>query len=153
MSNRGDWYQGYYDVVNKEKYLGTTPPSFRSSWEKKMCNFFDLGENTIRWGFECITIPYMFDLDGRVHKYITDFYAEIKDNNGDIKRYIFEIKPLKQCSKPIPPKINNQKAMKRFMYESKQYVMNQNKWKAVTAYCKNKNIEFKVLTEKEIFNT
>jgi hypothetical protein len=151
MKDKNGWYSGYYQIVNKEKYIGTKPPMYRSSWEARVCKFLDENVNVIRWGFEVITIPYKFDIDGRVHNYITDFYAEIKDKQGKITKYILEIKPQKQTVKPIPPKINNGKAMKRYMYEARQYVMNQNKWQAVTSYCNSSGITFKILTESNIF--
>ena len=158
--------QGIYKVVNREKYLGTTSsttnnnrtfthsmndPVYRSSWEQRLMAMLDNNANIIRWGFENIIIPYM-NFDGKQHRYIMDFYCEIfQGKDKPIKKLLIEVKPLQQTQPPKKPKINNRKAMNRFMYESKTYVTNQNKWKATKQFCKKNNMEFKIMTEKDLF--
>ena len=37
-----------------------------------------------------------------------------------------------------------------YIYECKTYAVNQAKWKAADEWCKDKRIEFKIITEKEL---
>lgn len=148
----GNWKSGIYVVQNREKYIGRCNPKYRSSWESRMFTFMDLNKNIIRWGAEIVEIPYVFQLDGRVHKYITDIYCEVKNKQGVIDKYILEIKPQKQTKEPVPPKIKNMKALKRYNYERYTYVKNHDKWKAAKIFCDRKNIKFEIITEKKVFS-
>jgi len=158
--------QGIYNVVNRDKYLGTTSsiennnrtftltmndPIYRSSWEQRLMAMLDKNANVLRWGFENVIVPYI-NYDGKQHRYIMDFYCEIfQGKDTPTKKMLIEVKPFQQTQKPIRPKNNNRKAMNRFMYESKTYITNQNKWKATKLFCKKNNMEFKVMTEKDLF--
>ena len=118
----------------------------RSSWEAKFCNYCDLNENIIEWGSEEFWIPYQSPLDNRVHRYFPDFIIKIKENTGNIKTYVIEVKPRKQTRPPIKRK----KVSKIFIRESTVYAVNQAKWEAANAWCKDRKIEFKIITEKEL---
>jgi hypothetical protein len=39
---------------------------------------------------------------------------------------------------------------KGFLYEAKTYAVNQAKWKAADEWCKDRRLEFKVITEDEL---
>jgi hypothetical protein len=39
---------------------------------------------------------------------------------------------------------------KGFLYEAKTYAVNQAKWKAAVEFCKDRMLEFKVVTEDEL---
>ncbi len=39
---------------------------------------------------------------------------------------------------------------KSYIYECKTYAMNQAKWEAADQWCKDRKIEFKIVTEKEL---
>lgn len=119
--------------------------------KKKMCSWLDSNANVKCWGFEIVNIPYLFEIDRKVHKYITDFYVEILDNNGQLKKYIIEVKPKGQLRRPIPPKIKNKKALRRYSYEMNMYIKNLNKWKATIAFCKSRGLIFKIVTETDLF--
>ena len=118
----------------------------RSSWEKKFCSWCDLNESIIEWGSEEFWIPYRSPLDNRVHRYFPDFIIKIKENTGNIKTYVIEVKPRKQTRPPIKRK----KVSKNFIRESTVYAVNQAKWEAANAWCKDRKIEFKIITEKEL---
>ena len=118
----------------------------RSSWEKKFCSWCDLNESIIEWGSEEFWIPYRSPLDNRVHRYFPDFIIKIKENTGNIKTYVIEVKPRKQTRPPIKRK----KVSKNFISESTVYAVNQAKWEAADAWCKDRKIEFKIITEKEL---
>jgi len=156
--------QGEYKVVNKDKYLGTRTsnsssrdytltmknPIYRSSWEARVMALLDNRKNVIAWSFEGIILPYM-NFDGKQHKYIMDFYCEFYNKDKPNTKMLIEVKPMQQTQPPKKPKINNKKAMNRYMYETKTYITNQNKWKATKQFCKNNNMIFKIMTEKDLF--
>jgi hypothetical protein len=39
---------------------------------------------------------------------------------------------------------------KGFLYEAKTYAVNQAKWKAADEWCKDRMLEFKIITEDEL---
>ena len=58
--------------------------------------FADLNPNIIQWGSEEIVIPYLKPTDKKIHKYIPDFWIKVKNKHGDVKKFLIEIKPLKE---------------------------------------------------------
>jgi len=88
----------------------------------------------------------MSPIDNRVHKYFPDFYIKVRESTGQVKKYVIEIKPKKQC---IEPKVQKRKT-KAYVREVCEYAKNQAKWHAATEYCKDRRLEFKVLTESEL---
>ena len=63
-----------------------------------------------------------------------------------LSRYLIEVKPLKQTTKPKKPK----RQTKGYIREAFEYARNQAKWKAAREYCADRMWEFKVITEKEL---
>jgi hypothetical protein len=118
----------------------------RSSWERKFCRWCDLNENIIEWGSEEFWIPYRSPVDGRVHKYFPDFIIKVKEQTGQIKTYVVEVKPKKQTMEPKVPK----RKTKSWLYEMKTYAVNQAKWKAAKEFCDDRLLEFKIITENEL---
>ncbi len=117
----------------------------RSSWERKFCGWCDLNENIMEWGSEEFFIPYRAP-DGRVRRYFPDFIIKVKENTGQLKTYVIEVKPLKQTKPPLKKK----RVTKSYLYECNTYAVNQAKWKAASEWCKDRKIEFKIITEKEL---
>jgi len=141
-------YKGKYQPKNTQKYVGN--PSniiYRSLWERKFMIYCDTNENILEWGSEELVIPYRSPVDGKIHRYFPDFYIKVKEPDGNIKKYLIEIKPHKQT---IPPK-KPQRQTKGYIYEAYEYAKNQSKWEAAKEYCKDRQWEFKVITEKELF--
>ena len=118
----------------------------RSSWERRFCRWCDLNENIISWGSEEFWIPYVSPVDNRVHRYFPDFIIKVKEQTGEIKTYVIEVKPKKQT---VPPK-QKSRVTKSFLHEAKTYAVNQAKWKAADEWCKDRLVEFKVITEDEL---
>ena len=102
----------------------------------------------IEWGSEEFFIPYRSPLDDRIHRYFPDFYMKIKENSGRIKRYVIEVKPYKQT---IPPTKTKNKKSQTYISEVKTYAVNDAKWKAAREFCEDRMLEFKIITEKELF--
>ena len=140
-------YTGKYYPSFPRKYKGDpTNIIYRSLWERKFMVYWDKNEKILEWGSEEIALPYISPHDSRVHRYFPDFYIKVQENTGRIKRYLIEVKPLKQTTKPKKPK----RQTKGYIREAFEYARNQAKWKAAREYCADRMWEFKVITEKEL---
>ena len=140
-------YRGKYYPSFPRKYKGdTTNIIYRSLWERKFMVYCDKNAKILEWGSEEIALPYISPHDSRVHRYFPDFYIKVQENTGKIKRYLIEVKPLKQTTKPKKPK----RQTKGYIREAFEYARNQAKWKAAREYCADRMWEFKVITEKEL---
>ena len=142
MAYKGKYYQSF-----PRKYKGDpTNIIYRSLWERKFMVYCDKNTKILEWGSEEIAIPYISPHDSRVHRYFPDFYIKVQENTGKIKRYLIEVKPLKQTTKPKKPK----RQTKGYIREGFEYARNQAKWIAAREYCADRMWEFKVITEKEL---
>jgi hypothetical protein len=140
-------YKGKYQPSFPKKYKGDpTNIVYRSLWERKFMLYCDTNENILEWGSEEICLPYRSPIDNKIHRYFPDFYIKVKESNGEIKKYLIEIKPKKQTMEPIPQK----RKTKGYIYEVYEYAKNQAKWKAAEEFCKDRQWEFKVLTEQDL---
>ena len=140
-------YKGKYYPSFPRKYKGDpTNIIYRSLWERKFMVYCDKNQNILEWASEEIALPYISPHDSRVHRYFPDFYIKVQENTGKVKRYLIEVKPLKQTVKPKKPK----RQTKGYIREAFEYARNQAKWKAAREYCADRMWEFKVITEKEL---
>ena len=140
-------YRGKYYPSFPRKYKGDpTNIIYRSLWERKFMVYCDKNAKILEWGSEEIALPYISPHDSRVYRYFPDFYIKVQENTGKIKRYLIEVKPLKQTTKPKKPK----RQTKGYIREAFEYARNQAKWKAAREYCADRMWEFKVITEKEL---
>ena len=145
----GESLKSKYKPSYPQKYKGDPNNIIcRSSWERHFCRYCDLNESITEWGSEEFWIPYISPIDNRIHKYFPDFIMKVKDNNGKIKTYVVEVKPKKQT---LPPNPNPKRKTKSWIHEVKTYAINQAKWKAANEFCKDRLIEFKIITEEELF--
>ena len=140
-------YRGKYYPSFPRKYKGDpTNIIYRSLWERKFMVYCDKNAKILEWGSEEIALPYISPHDSRIHRYFPDFYIKVQENTGKVKRYLIEVKPLKQTVKPKKPK----RQTKGYIREAFEYARNQAKWKAAREYCADRMWEFKVTTEKEL---
>jgi hypothetical protein len=136
-----------YNPEYPQKYKGNPNNIIcRSSWERKFCRWCDLSEHIISWGSEEFYIPYISPVDNRVHKYFPDFIIKVKEQTGEIKTYVIEVKPKKQT---VPPQ-KKSRVTKSYIHEAKTNAVNQAKWKAAKEFCADRMIEFKVITEDNL---
>lgn len=142
-----NYKQGRFNPLNPHKYKGTLPIYYRSKLELGAMRMLDKNPNILTWGSESIVIPYLSPLDNRIHRYFVDLVAMLKESNGNIKKLLIEVKPLKQTQRPI---FSNAKSQKTVLYENTQYAMNMAKFDAAKQWCAKKNFTFIILTEKEI---
>lgn len=148
MNKNKNYTQGIYSPKYPLKYKGSLPIIYRSKLELLTMRYLDNNPNILTWGSESVVIPYMSPKDGRIHKYFVDMVASLKDrNDGKIKKILIEVKPEKQTR---PPTESIRKKPKTLLYEKMTWAVNQAKWEAARAWCKNKGYIFIILNEKHI---
>lgn len=108
--------------------------------------YCDRNDAILEWGSEEVVIPYVSPLDGKLHRYFPDFYIKVKQSSGSVKKMIIEVKPKKQCSPPQIPK----RKTKYFLNEVRTWGVNEAKWKAAVEWCKDRSMEFVILTEEHL---
>ena len=137
----------------KSRYYPSYPKKYKGNPNNIICYtnasvfdvWCDLNESIIEWASEEFCIPYRSPIDGKVHRYFPDFLIKVKEKTGSIKTYVVEVKPKRQTE---PPK-RKSKVTKSFIYEAKTYEVNKAKWKAAE-WCKDRRLEFKIITEDEL---
>ena len=143
--------QGKFLPKNPEKYLGNSLNIvYRSSWEHRFMLYLDYNISVKKWASEEIVIPYFWEGDNKMHRYYPDFYMEVEDKNLKYIKYVIEIKPIKDTVIK-QPKIMNEKTQRQFADNIMTVSKNKAKWEAAEIWCKERNILFKVITEKELF--
>ena len=136
-------YKGIYRPTYPRKYVGNPNMIvYRSLLERRFMHYCDQNPDILVWASEELPVRYYNPLDKKFHRYFPDFIIKTTKN----KKYMIEIKPSRQIVKPKPPK----KKTKSYMRESYEYIKNKAKWQAAKAYCVNNNMEFKLLTEKNL---
>lgn len=93
---------------------------FRSGMESEFYKVLEKRKDVVRYSVESLEIEYNYE--GRTRRYIPDILVEY--TNG--KKELWEIKPKNQTKMP----------------------KNLAKWQAADSYCRKRNIEFVVLTER-----
>lgn len=142
-------YQGIFKPKNPQKYKGDANNIiYRSRWELVCMSKFDTHPNILSWSSEEIIIKYRSPIDGRVHRYFTDFFIEMQDKNGYIRKVLIEVKPKAQT---VPPKPKSGKPTRGYLNEVKTWGVNEAKWKAAREVCAQEGWDFEILTEDEIF--
>ena len=141
-------YKGKYIPTNPKKYKGN--PSqviYRSLWERRVMVYCDRNDKILEWGSEEVIIPYRSPWDGKIHRYFPDFYMKVKQKSGNVKKFLIEVKPKSQCKSPVK---NPKRKTRNWYKQVKAWGINQAKWKSAEEYCKDKEMEFKILTEDHL---
>lgn len=145
-----NFIQGKYTPKRPEKYVGDKKDIvFRSAWERKFMIWCDNNPAVVAWTSE-YPIPYYSQLDNKMHRYFVDFFVRIRDNTGKEKTLMVEVKPDIQTRPPIKPKINNPKAIKRYISECETFQVNSDKWTAAKAFAEKNNFQFIILNEYDL---
>lgn len=140
-------YKGKYYPKNPSKYKGDpTVCIYRSLWERRVMEWLDLNENVVEWSSEERIIHYKSPVDNRAHRYFPDFLATVKRPDGTLRTSLIEIKPYKQTQ---PPK-KKKTITREYINEVMTWGINSAKWEAAIAYCKEKDWDFLLLTERDI---
>ena len=106
----------------------------------------DKSDWCIAWASEELTIPYMSPVDGRWHRYFPDFLVKYRNQHGEVKTMLIEVKPKKQTQPPA----QQRRVTKRYITEVTTWGVNQAKWKAANEYCLDRGWEFKIFTEDHL---
>lgn len=135
--------QGKFNLKNPDKYIGGKSPTYRSSWEFAFMRMCDNNQNIKQWASEAIKIPYRNPFTGKYTIYVPDFFIVYDDKNGKQHVELVEVKPANQTLKE---KVGNSTSNKA------HFVLNQAKWQAARAYCKQKGMLFRIVNEGDIFH-
>jgi hypothetical protein len=133
---------GFYQIMNPDKYVGKKVPHFRSSWEHTFMRFCDTNPAVLQWASEAIHIPYRNPFTNKNTIYVPDFMIMYVNKNGEKFGELIEIKPNKQT--------NLQEA--RSARDQAAAVLNMYKWQAAQAWCSQNGLRFRVLTENDMFH-
>ena len=140
-------YSGKFRPRNPKKYKGDSSKIvYRSSWEARCMNYFDLNDNILWWASEEVIVPYRDPVTNKARRYFPDFIIKIKQRTGSIETIMIEVKPQYQKD---PPKTQARNT-KKYIKEVYTYTVNQMKWRAAKEYCLDRKWKFMVLTEKDL---
>lgn len=139
------FHQGTYKPTNQQKFIGTSCV-FRSGLELKFFRFCDSNPNVVKWGSECVTVPYYDKVQNKNRTYYIDNYVVIREGDT-LTKYLVEVKPFKQTLAPNP-KSKAKKAS--LLFEHAQYITNTCKWDAARDFAKKIGAKFIIITEKDL---
>ena len=106
-------------------------------------NFCDTNKSVQKWASEAIQIPYRDPLTGKNTVYVPDFFIQYVDKFNRVLTELIEIKPASQS---ILERVGKNK------YNQAQFIKNQAKWTAATAWCKQQGIKFRIVNENDLFH-
>jgi len=132
---------GFYQVINADKYIGKKTPHYRSGWENTFMRFCDLNPAILQWASESIHINYRNPFTNKMTIYVPDFLIIYVDKLGAQHAEVVEIKPSTQTTMESARSTRDQAAA----------ILNMCKWEAARAWCKAQGMTFRVVTEKDIF--
>lgn len=147
------YYQGRFRPKNPGKYMGDpTNIIYRSGWELRLMSYLDKHDSVLEWGSEELVIPYRSPIDGKIHRYYTDFIVKQINYQGIKETVVIEVKPKSQT---IPPDMSKKHTPKgglsrTFLNEVKTWGVNQAKWKAASDYCDDRGWKFQIMTEEQL---
>lgn len=125
------------------KYKGTYPIVCRSQWERAFCMMCDTNVNIIQWASEPERIPYPDPLSNKQKIYIPDFMITARMPNGGMKTTLIEIKPSHEALAEKAVSERDRLALAR----------NTAKWAAAMWWCQRRGIDFRIMTEVDLFGS
>ena len=134
--------QGFYDIKNPAKYVGTRSPRYRSSWELSFMMFCDNNDHILQWASESVSIPYRNPITGKQTIYVPDFLITYRQKDNTVKAELIEIKPKKQSV--IESKMSSR--------DRAVVAVNYAKWGAAQKWCARQGLTFRVITENDMFS-
>jgi len=153
---KGKPKQGFFVPTNPKKVVLVENAQnngmivYRSSWERQFMVWLDVTPSVKRWASEPFPIPYIKPTDFREHKYYIDFYFEAVGKDGNIVKYMIEIKPKHETEPPKQPKKKTEKSMMNYQKRIETYQINQAKWESARAFAKANKLQFMIITEEEL---
>jgi hypothetical protein len=104
--------------------------------------FCDNHPSVVNWASEAIQIPYRNPLTGKQSIYVPDFFIVYQNKKGKRKAELIEIKPKSQTAL-------TEKTSKR---DQLAVAINHAKWEAAAKWCKLKGVQFRIITEDDLFH-
>ncbi len=162
------YQQGYFQPTNPEKYIGdVTQIIYRSSWEKRFCQWANDHPNIVKWGSENFKIPYENPVakmvNGQyvsaINNYYVDFFITIKKDDK-LTTWLCEVKPKNQVpttaqferlSRMINEGNKTEKKIKRYNHELKTLLVNRAKFLAAMKFAEARGCKFCVCDENFLF--
>ena len=130
-------YSGSWKPKHPEKYAGNINTiHYRSLWERNTFRYLDKASWVKWWQSEETVIGYICATDNKPHRYFVDITIRTKSG----RTLLVEIKPSAQTK---PPK-------RKKLTEALTYMKNVSKWTYARKYCKERDYEFQIWTEKEL---
>jgi|TARA_R110002074_G_scaffold158810_2_gene316063 hypothetical protein len=142
MAGPGKYANGQYSLMNASKYAGNKVPYYRSGWEHAFMRFCDNHPSVVNWASEAIQIPYRNPLTGKQTIYVPDFFIVYQNKKGKRKAELIEIKPKKQTALTEKTSQRDRLAI----------AINHAKWEAAAKWCKLKGVQFRIVTEDDLFH-
>lgn len=133
---------GKYLVKNPDKYMGHKTPTYRSGWEFTFMKFCDENPNILKWANESIRIPYLNPFTNKHTIYVPDFFINYIDSKGKQHTELIEVKPRNQTVREAAKSTRDQA----------YWALNQIKWEAARAWCRQHGIYFRIINENDIFH-
>ena len=134
--------QGKFQIRNLAKYRAREQPTYRSGCEFAFMQFCDNNPAILQWASESVNIPYRNPFTNKQTIYVPDFLIIYVDKNMRKHAEVIEIKPSTETTMESARSTRD-----------KAYVaLNHAKWAAASAWCKNNGLQFRVVTENEIFH-
>jgi len=136
------WAQGFYEVLNPQKYVGKGKPRYRSGWEFSFMKFCDSNDHILQWASEAVQIPYRNPVTGKQTIYVPDFLITYRNRDNTVRAELIEIKPKKQSV--LESKMSSR--------DRAVVAINYAKWDAAQKWCRRQGIHFRVITEDQMFH-
>lgn len=136
------WAQGFYQIINPDKYVGRTKPRYRSGWEHSFMRFCDTNDHVLQWASESISISYRHPLTGKMTTYVPDFLITYRTRDNTVRAELIEIKPKKQSV--VESRMSSR--------DRAVVAINYAKWDAATKWARRNGLMFRVITENDMFH-
>ena len=134
---------GFYQLLNPAKYVGRKQPHYRSSWEHSVMRMCDNNPSILQWANEAIHINYRNPFTGKNTIYVPDFFVMYLDAKGQQHAEVWEIKPSQETTLESAGKNKRAQAAA---------ILNMAKWQAARAYCAANKLNFRIITERDLFH-
>lgn len=139
--------QGEFKPLYPDKYKGTYPILFRSALELRFMRWADSNTSVVCWSSESYIIPYRNPITNKINRYFIDNSIFIKDKEGNVKKFLIEIKPERQTKPPVD---SNKKSTRTIIYEKAHWILNQAKWEAAKQFASSHDMRFIILNEHDL---
>jgi len=119
---------------------------YKSSLELNAFRYADFNKHIVRFSVEPFNIKYLKPSDGLLHRYYVDMFLEFEGGH----KFIVEIKSFNETILPKKSKKFTQKRERNYNKSMQTYAINTAKWDAARKFAELNNMQFIILTEKEL---